>query len=401
MTQGYYRYPTISNDRLIFVCEDDLWSVDARGGLATRLTVSFGTCVTPRLSPDGTTVAFISTDEGNPEVYTMPAGGGTPQRLTFLGSTLANVTGWSPDSSEIFFTANARAWFEGEARPFAVARGGGAARELRAGHARSFSYGPERGMVLGRNAVDPARWKRYRGGTAGEIWIDVQGSGDFERLRLPDGNPVWPMWIGERIYFLSDHEGIGNIYSCALDGSDVTRHTHESEYYVRFPSTDGSRIVFSTGGAIKLLDIEGDRVDEVRIDAPSAEPQTVRRFESAGESLEDFAPHPDGTKLAFVARGQAFSMPLFDGAVIHHSGGSRVRTRLVQWLKDGKRFACVTDEHGFEQIAVQRADVSGEPKLVTSGGYRTRHGTGRLADERHDRVQQSSPRALRARSRRR
>ncbi|HEX8805992.1 MAG TPA: hypothetical protein VF741_03540, partial [Candidatus Aquilonibacter sp.] len=69
MSQGYYRYPTIAGDRIVFVCEDDLWSVAATGGTATRLTVSFGTCTTPKLSPDGTTIAFISNDDGNPEVY--------------------------------------------------------------------------------------------------------------------------------------------------------------------------------------------------------------------------------------------------------------------------------------------------------------------------------------------
>ncbi len=367
MSQGYYRYPTISGDRIVFVCEDDLWSVPAGGGVATRLTVSFGTCSTPRLSPDGSTIAFISTDDGNPEVYVMPAGGGKPQRLTFLGSTLAQVVGWSSDGREIHFVANARAWYEGETRPFTIARDGGAPRDLQLGHARAFSAGPNGALVLGRNAVDPARWKRYRGGTAGEIWIDPQNRGDFEKLRLPDGNPTWPMWIGERIYFLADQEGIGNIYSCALDGSDVLRHSHESEYYARFPSTDGSRIVYSSGGALSVIDVAADSVTQLNIGAPSAEPQTVRRFEHAAEDLEHFVPSPDGTRLAFIARGQAFTMPFFEGAVLNHGGTSRVRTRLSEWLKDGKRFACVTDGSGFEQIAVQRADVADEPKIVTNG----------------------------------
>jgi len=367
MSQGYYRYPTISGDRIVFVCEDDLWSVAADGGTATRLTVSFGTCATPRLSPDGESIAFISTDEGNPEIYVMPAAGGKPKRLTFLGSTLAQVIGWSTDGREIYFAANARAWYEGETRPFAIPRDGGEPRELRLGHARTLSHGRNGAMVLGRNAIDPARWKRYRGGTAGELWIDAAGQGDFERLRLPDGNPTWPMWIGERIYFLADHEGIGNIYSCALDGSDVARHSHESEYYARFPSTDGTRIVYSCGGAIRAIDIATGEVRTIEIEAPSSEPQTARRFERAGEALEHFAPHPDGTRLAFVSRGQAFAMPLFEGAVIHHNTGSRVRTRLTEWLKDGKRIAYVTDPAGFEQIAVLRADAVDEPKLLTSG----------------------------------
>ncbi len=367
MSQGYYRYPTISGDRVVFVCEDDLWRVPASGGTATRLTASFGTCTTPRLSPDGEHIAFVSTDDGNPEVYVMPAAGGKPQRLTFLGSTVAHVIGWSADGRDIYFAANARAWYEGETRPFAIAREGGEARDFRIGHARTFSFGPGGAMVLGRNAFDPARWKRYRGGTAGEIWIDPANRGDFERLRLPDGNPTWPMWIGDRIYFLADHEGIGNIYSCALDGSDVTRHSNESEYYARFPSTDGTRIVYQSGGAISAIDIASGEIRTIEIDAPSSEPQTARRFEHASEDLEHVAPSPDGTKLAFVSRGQAFSMPLFEGAVIRYGDNSRVRTRLTEWLKDGKRFACVTDPNGFEQIAVQKADAAVEPKLLTTG----------------------------------
>ncbi len=366
MTQGYYRYPTIAGDRIVFVCEDDLWSVPASGGTASRLTVSFGTCTSPRLSPDGAWIAFISNDDGNPEVYVMPSIGGQPRRLTFLGSTVAQVMGWSADGSEIYFAANARTWFEGETWPFSVPRDGGEPRGLNVGHARTFSLGAAGAMVLGRNAVDPARWKRYRGGTAGEIWVEAHGALEFERLAIP-GNPTWPMWIGDRIFFLDDQEGIGNIYSCATDGTDITRHSHEADYYARFPSTDGTRIVYGAGGTIHLLDIASDSVCDVPIETPSAEPQTVRRFEAASDSLEHFAPHPDGTRVAFVSRGQAFTMPLFEGAVIQHGGGSRIRLRLAEWLKDGKRFVCVTDRNGYEQIALHRADVSDEPKLLTNG----------------------------------
>lgn len=367
MMQGYYRYPTICGDTLVFVCEDDLWSAPASGGNAKRLTVSFGTCVTPRLSPDGAWIAFVSTDEGNPEVYVMPSAGGAPQRITYLGSTIVQVVGWSADSREIHFAANAASWYEGETRPFIVSREDATVRELHLGHARTYSFGSNGGVVVGRNAYDPARWKRYRGGTAGELWIDAHADGEFERLRLPEGNPAWPMWIGERVFFLADHEGIGNIYSCALDGSDVTRHTHEAEFYARFPSTDGSRIVYSAGGAIMLHDVEHGETREITIDTHSAAPQTARRFEDASESLEHYAPHPDGTRLAFISRGQPFTMPLFEGAVIHHGMGSGVRTRLAEWLRDGKRFACVTDRDGYEQIAYHRADIADEPKVITTG----------------------------------
>ncbi|MBV9057279.1 MAG: PDZ domain-containing protein [Candidatus Eremiobacteraeota bacterium] len=367
MDQGYYRYPTIAQDRLVFVCEDDLWSVPSAGGDAVRLTVSFGACSYPRLSPDGESLAFFSNDDGNPELYVMPAQGGEPRRLTFLGATLAWTAGWSADGNDIYFLANPATWYEGETRAFSIAKEGGTPRELDLGHARSLSFGTRNRMAIGRNAADPARWKRYRGGTAGEVWIDARGAGRFARLALPNGNPCWPMWIGERIFFLADHEGIGNIYSVALDGSDVRRHSHESEYYVRFPSTDGARIVYGAGAQIRCYDVASDSVRNVEIATKSATPQTVRRFEDAAESLDQFVPHPDGTQLALDARGQQFTMPLFEGAVTRHGTGSVARIRLTQWFHDGKHLAFVTDQSGYEQIAICPSEGPGDVKLVTKG----------------------------------
>ncbi|MHB8462783.1 MAG: S41 family peptidase, partial [Vulcanimicrobiaceae bacterium] len=205
---GYYRQPTVAQDRIVFACEDDLWSVGVAGGVATRLTFSFGTCTCPKLSPDARSVAFISTDDGNPELYVMLTAGGVPQRLTHLGATAATCLGWSEDGSEIFVSANAptglHGWYERELFAYAVPHGGGEPRALNLGHVLSMSRGRDGAMALGRNASDPARWKRYRGGTSGEIWVDAHGSGDFERVALPDGNPVTPMLIGERLYFNAD-----------------------------------------------------------------------------------------------------------------------------------------------------------------------------------------------------
>ena len=287
--------------------------------------------------------------------------------MTFLGANLLQTTGWSDDSAAIHFIANPTAWDEVATRPFTVARDGSEAREWNLGHARSTAFGPQGRLVIGRNAADPARWKRYRGGTAGEIWVQAEDRDTFARLALPAGNPCWPMWIEERIFFLADHEGIGNIYSCAPDGSDVRRHTHEGEYYARFPSTDGRRVIYAAGGEIKLYDTTTDGTETLAVATHSAAPQRARRFEHASESLEDFSPSPDGTHVAFDARGQSFTMPFFEGAVIRHGEGSRARSRLTNWMHDGERFAYVTDLNGYEQIAIGRADAATEPKLVTTG----------------------------------
>lgn len=350
---GYYRHATVGGDVVVFVCEDDLWTVARSGGLARRLTASTGEVAFPRISPDGSSLAFIAREEGNPEVYVMPVGGGSPTRLTFLGSDTCAVSGWTPDGSAVLFCSDAGAPFAREAHAFRVAAGGGAAQPLRLGHARSISQHPDGRFALGRNNDDPARWKRYKGGTAGDLWVDRDNDGIFRRLVSLVGNPVWPMWLYDRVFFLSDHEGVANIYSVLPDGSDMRRHTHETQYFVRFPSTDGTTIAYTAGAAVKLLDAASGTVTELAIDAPSTAPQTARRFVDIDESLEHFAPSPDGTALALVARGRAFTMPLWEEAVVAHGDSSRVRYRATEWLHDGKRFVCASDATGAERLEIR------------------------------------------------
>jgi tricorn protease len=374
-SQGYYRTPTISGDTIVFVCEDDLWSVAAGGGLARRLTAGPGALALPRLSPDGSTVAYVGRDEGPPEVYTIPAVGGPPRRLTFLGSDALYVSGWSPDGSEIYFTSDAGVPFVKETVAFAIGRDGGEPRRLPIGHAMAFAVGAGGKTVIGRNNLDPARWKRYRGGTAGQLWVDADGTGTYARLGADlDGNLVWPVWLGERVVFLSDHEGIANLYAVAPDGSGLERLTAERAYFARYPATDGTRIVYSCGGEIVLFDARSGATSRVAIETPSAAPQTARRFVHAGDLLESFAPSPDGKALALVSRGHAYTMPLWEAAVSEYGADEPARRRAIVWLHDGKRLAYIDDTAGYERIAVVPADQSAAPVYVTSSAL------GRITD---------------------
>jgi len=361
---GYCRFAAIRGETLVFVCEDDLWIASRDGGIARRLTTSSGEIAFPRISPDGATLAFVAREEGNPEVYVMPTTGGMARRLTFLGSDTCSVSGWSPDGADVYFCSDAGSPFARETHGFAVAAGGGAARPLKLGHATAVARHADGRYVIGRNNADPARWKRYRGGTAGDLWVDATGDGVFTRLVTLPGNPVWPMWVGQRVAFLSDHEGIGNIYSVLPDGSDLRRHTSETEYYVRHPSTDGTTIAYTAGAAIALVDIATDAVVRPQVDAPSPVSQLARRFVDIDDGLEHFAPSPNGTALALVSRGRAFTMPLWEEAVSTHGAGSAVRYRATEWLHDGKRFVCVSDESGLERLEVRDVAGDGAPRAI-------------------------------------
>ncbi len=369
---GYHRFATIAGETIVFVCEDDLWSVPHTGGIARRLTIGSGEISTPRLSPDGTLIAFVAREEGHPEVYVMSASGGPQRRLTFLGGDACTISGWSPDGKEILFVSDRFSPFFRETHGFRVSKDGGTPEPLNLGDMRSLSLSADGRLAIGRNNDDPARWKRYRGGTAGDLWIDRAGNGTFTRLISLSGNLCWPMWIrGDRVAFLSDHEGIANIYSVRPDGSDLRRHTHETEYFVRFPSTDGERIVFTVGARLHILDVTSDAVTRVPVETPSSAPQTARRFESLAESLESFRPSPDGTSLALLSRGRPFVMPFWEGAVVRHGDGNRVRYRCPAWLHDGKRFVCANDRSGYERIELHEALP--DPRLSAPASEKAKH----------------------------
>src|SRR5437660_2474539 len=177
-SQGYMRFPTIYRDRIVFVAEDDLWLVSSEGGRAERLTAGVGEISYPFFSTDGTQLAFIGKEEGPAEVYTMSALGGEARRLTFQG--VSRVAGWSPTAGTIIFASDVGCAHIGEQMLYAISPTGGEARLLPLGLANTIADGPRHGVVLGRNIGEPARWKRYRGGTTGYLWCDAKGNGQFQ-----------------------------------------------------------------------------------------------------------------------------------------------------------------------------------------------------------------------------
>jgi tricorn protease len=227
------------------------------------------------------------------------------------------------------------------------------------GQINHLAYGPGGRRAIGRNTVDPARWKRYRGGTAGHLWMeDAEAAGRFTRLEALQGNIASPMWLGERLYFLSDANGVGNLHSCRPDGSDLRCHTTHTGYYARHASSDGRRIVYQCGAELWLYDPVADQSQRIDIQVPSARTQAARRFVPAAEHLQGLAVHPAGHSLALEVRGQLHTMALWEGAPRRHGGGT-ARRRLGQWLADGQTLVSTSDASGEERIEL--TDGSGDP----------------------------------------
>lgn len=349
--QGYYQRPTICGDHLVFLFEDDLWLKDlsSRSPLAVRLTSNPGRASDPHLSPDGRFLAYTSLDEGHPEIYVTELDIMEPRRLTYLGEDTRCV-GWTRDGRHILFTTSAGSPFN---RIFQLARVspfGGPPEALQLGPAAHISYAQDKGRVIGRHTWDPARWKRYRGGTAGQLWIDKSENGKFRRLQVVDGNLTRPLWVGDRLYFGSDHEGICNLYSCSPDGDDLKRHTEHQDFYLRYPNTDGKRIVYQCGGDIWLYDPKKKSPKKIEIEVHTQRQRLARRFVPCNRYLQGYGLSPDGSHTAIVARGKPFLFAHWEGAVRQLGEPDGVRYRLLKWGPHGVLH--VNDGSGEEEIGI-------------------------------------------------
>ncbi|MEV0645264.1 PDZ domain-containing protein [Phytomonospora sp. NPDC050363] len=353
MANGYPRFPTIHGDTIVFVCEDDLWTVPGGGGFAARLTAGVAAASHPRVSPDGTLIAYTGREEGPAEAYVVPMAGGESRRLTFDGGYSSAVTAWRGDS--VVYATSAYSPNRSESRLRAIdARTGGESAELPYGRATELAEGPGGVTVIARGGFrDASAWKRYRGGTAGHLWIcDGNDAGDFRRIREPAGNVGNPHIVGERLYFLSDHEGYGNVYSTDFTGGDLRRHTDHGDFYARSLSGDGSRLVYHCGGDIYLLDPAEDGPRKLDISIGVTHTQRARRFVDAGEYLHSARLSGDGSSLAITSRGKPFTFGNWEGPVVQHGEPYGVRYRDLTWLPGGERLVAVAADDGPREVLV-------------------------------------------------
>ena len=204
--------------------------------------------------------------------------------------------------------------------------------------------------VIGRNTQDPARWKRYKGGTAGELWIDRNNTFDFEKLTNVKGNMACPMIIKNKIFFISDHDGIGNLYSCNQNGKKVEQHTYHKNYYARNATTDGKSIVYHSGADIFIYDFT--KTKKLNINYNTGFTKKSRKFDSTFHFLENLSINSKGTLLNCIARGKNFTMGNWDGPTIQHGKFQGVRYRHSLILTNDSTLLTCSDESGEERLEI-------------------------------------------------
>ncbi|ROR44433.1 S41 family peptidase [Kitasatospora cineracea] len=374
-TRGYLRHPHLHGDAVAFVAEDDVWLAPVDGGRAWRVTADQAPSGAVRFSPDGGSLAWTSARDGAPEVHVGPVEGGPARRLTYWGNPFTALVGWTADGRPIAVTAAGqetirRTW------AFALPLDGGEPERLPYGPIGALAFEPVPAgagggrVLLGTHNREAAHWKRYRGGRAGKLWI---GGGRFERLHADlDGQLECPMWVGDRVAFLSDHEGVGRLYSSLPDGSDLRAHgPAEHGFYARQASTDGTRVIWQSAGELWLLD-DLDGAGARRLDVRPAGPRTRRQphpTPAAGQ-VETAAPDRTGRAAAVVVRGTVHWVTHREGParVLDEAPGVRGRLARVVPGEDGAQGAVwVTDAEGDDALEYAPAVLGAERRRLAAG----------------------------------
>ncbi len=353
-SSGYLRYPHIHGDLVAFVAEDDVWLGPADGGRAWKLSADSAQVSYPRFSRDGSAIAWTSSRDGSPEVYVADPGSGTASRLTYWGDNRTRVTGWTRHGEVLAVSATGEpeiylTW------AYAVPVQGAPPRRLPFGPVGDLALtDAATALLTGRMNNEPAYWKRYRGGTRGKLWTASEQDPLFTRILTGlDGQLGSPMLIGGRLFFLSDHEGTGNIYSCALDGTDISRHTDHDGMYARHPSTDGQRIVYHVAGEIWILDgPDAPAPRRLELTLGSAAAGRTPRLVSAKDHLGSLSCDRTGQASVVEVRGTVHWLTHRDGPARALFVDPQARGRLPQVLGETGRAVWVTDASGADALEI-------------------------------------------------
>lgn len=358
------RYPAVHGETVAFVYGGDIWVSNLNGSIARRLTTSAGSETWPRFSPDGKWIAFSGQyDSAVPSVYVMPADGGAPRRLTFEPSP-CNVTGWTPDGKITYASPNGNA-FTG--RLWKVNPEGGMPERTDLQEYTNGSYSPDGStIVYNRNNSFAFNWRRYRGGTQGRLSFYDFGAKKYWEASTGREQNYWPMWVGDKVFYLSDKTGDNvNLWSYDLKSKSAKQLTQFDDGDMKNPSTDGKSIVFERNGELQLFDIDSGKVNKAAVRVASDETMARPRYRRFQDSIGGMDLSPSGKRLVVEARGDLYSVPAKSGETRNLTNSSKWREQNPTWSLDGQTIYFMSDKTGEVRI-YQMPQMGGEAKEVNT-----------------------------------
>jgi tricorn protease len=355
--------PTLSRTHIAFVYAGDLWTVPRAGGPAQRLTSGAGVETNPVYSPDGSTIAFTGEYDGNTDVYTVPAGGGVPKRLTWHPAP-DTVLSWTPDGKKILF-ASPRDSYASVQQLYTMDVNGSFPERLELPWGWEATYSPDGSRL----AYVPMRrafnvWKRYRGGETTPVWIATLADSKIEKIPRDNSNDFNPLWIGGKVYFLSDRNGPVTLFSYDTRTRQVKEEVKNDGFDFKSigAGTGGDAIVIEQFGGLAIFDVRTSQLKSVSVEIAGDLPEVRPRMMNVGARLTGAHLSPNATRALFEARGDIITVPAEKGDPRNLTHSPNVMDRFPVWSPDGKTIAYFSDESG--EYALHLASQTGTGEVV-------------------------------------
>ncbi|MDT5063806.1 MAG: tricorn protease [Acidobacteriota bacterium] len=351
----------INRTHIAFAYAGDIWLVERSGGEAKRIGAQPGSNNFPAFSPDGSQLAYASQTGNSWDVYVSAATGGEARRLTFHPNTDFPV-GWTPDGKSVLFSSNRSAF----PRLYTINAGDPTLpAELPLPKAQFGSFSPDgKRIAYSPMAATVGDWRFYRGGSKGLVWLVNLSDGALERLPPGDYNDLMPMWVNNKIYFISDRTGTYNLYSYDLGNKQTKQLTTFDNYGIRWAAATSDAIVFVRDGRLNLFDLASNqaRVLDVKVTPDLAETQS--RTVNASRTIEWGTLSSNGDRVVLSARGDVFIFDPKSNEAKDMTQTSGAAERWASLSPDGKQLAYFSDESGEYQLHVRLADGSGTVKKI-------------------------------------
>ena len=366
------RKPTVSKTQIAFSYGGDLWIVDRNGGEARRLTSDVGIEIDPVFSPDGTMIAFTGEYDGNEDVYVIPAAGGIPKRLTTHPGA-DQVVAWTRDGKRILFRSS-RDSYSRFSQLYTVSLSGGLPEVLPLPMAFDGSYSPDSSQIAYvpfTNFVES--WQRqrglkhYRGGTASPIWIAKLSDSSVEKVPRTNSNDSTPMWIGNKVYFLSDRDGPVSLYVYDPGTKKVTLALQSNGVDIKSASAGPDAIAYEQFGSIHVFDPATGKQNSITIHVTGDFPAVRPHYVDAADQIQNADVSPTGARAVFEAHGEILTVPVEHGDIRDLTNTPGFAERDPAWSPDGKWIAYFSDESGEYALQLSPQDGLGEVRKINLG----------------------------------
>jgi tricorn protease len=361
------REPTISATQVAFTYGADLWVADRPGGLARRLTSTPAVEADPHFSPDGKWIAFTSNRSGMPEVYVVGVDGGEPTRLTWYPAA-SYARGWTPDGARVVYASSRETAPVGYDRLWTVAVTGGPSTVLPEPWGYDGSYAPDgKRIVVDRVTRWDWEWRSYRGGQNTPLTILDLSTLDETRLPNERTQDRYPVWMGGKVYFVSDRDWASNVWSYDVATGALQQLTHYRDAEVKWLNGGAGTLVYEQDGWIHTLDPATGKTQQLDITVRGDFPWAETRWENVSRQVNDVSLSPTGKRILMAARGEIFTVPVEDGSTRDLTRSSGADDRAPVWSPDGTKVAWFSDPGDGYALLIGDQDGLQRPRRIDIG----------------------------------